>query len=522
MRNDKDKSAKQIISEIIEIAETGGDYERYSRIFDVFIIVLIILNVLAVVLSSIDSFFESYNKYLYYFELVSVIIFSLEYLLRLITCTELDKFENYKMNKGRLWLHFKVRLLYILSPMAMIDLLAVLPFYLPMFISFDLRFIRIFRLFRILRLLKASRYSKSIRTLGKVVMQKKMELLTTLFVMILLIVAASSFMYYLENPVQPEIFPSIPATMWWGVATLTTVGYGDVYPITIWGKFFAGLIAVLGIGIVALPSGILASGLIEEFQNLKEGYMSRGSTKNHILICGWNYLCTDILDKLSSNDAKKAGIDQIIIMANIDKPQLELMKYEKNENIYYIKADPQVEANLIDKGYIDKCRSVIILPDFGSTKSDAVSLMILLAIKKRATEIKKEIFTCIQVLDSKYKEHFLKAKADEIVCLDDFGSGIAVGSIITNGLTKVVNELVDYNEGSEIYKSEKIDEKYVGKRFKELAKIFLEENIILIAIETSDNKTIVNPNKDHLVQKGDKLFFIAENKEKVDNLFAEK
>lgn len=529
MKERNNKSIKSIISEIIEIAEPGSGYEKYSRIFDIFIISLIVVNVLSVVLGSVKSFHEQFSSILYYLELISVIIFSIEYVLRLITCTELGRYKKSKEDedvKNTFSVNFKARILYAVSPFATIDLLAILPFYLPMVISFDLRFIRIFRLFRILRLLKAGRYSRSIRTLGKVVQQKKMELLTTIFVMILLLTAASSFMYYVENPVQPDKFSSIPAAMWWGVATLTTVGYGDIYPVTLWGKFFAGIIAILGIGIVALPSGILASGLIEEFQNLKEGYVEKEVFEGHILICGWNYLGTDILDKLLSEDARNAGINQTLIMANIQKPQLELMKYSDKE-IYFVMANPLNEVNLIDKGAIDNCKSVLILPEFSSTKSDAESLMILLAIKKRSNETGKNIFTCVQVLDSSYRDHFVKGGADEIVCMDDFGSGITVGSIITHGLTKVVNELVDYNEGSEIYKSIEMPEKYSGKTFKALVNIFLEHNVILIAIETKvmteDGKertvTNVKPDKDFIVPDGSSLFFIAENKSMVDKLF---
>lgn len=157
------------------------------------------------------------------------------------------------------------RLRFIIKPLPVIDLLAILPFYLS-FVPIDLRFIRVFRLFRIFRVAKLGRYSSSVRLLGRVVRNKKEELVITGMVMILLVVLTSSFMYFAENEAQPNKFPDIPTTMWWSVVTLTTVGYGDVYPVTGTGKFFAAIIAILGIGMFALPTGILGAGFVEEIQ----------------------------------------------------------------------------------------------------------------------------------------------------------------------------------------------------------------------------------------------------------------
>ncbi len=120
-----------------------------------------------------------------------------------------------------------------------------------------------------LRILKIGRYSKAMITIGRVLNSKKEELAITGFVLGILLILASSLMYYVENTAQPDVFTSIPAAMWWGIATLTTVGYGDIYPVTILGKVLGALIAVLGIGLFALPAGILAGGFGEELKSLK-------------------------------------------------------------------------------------------------------------------------------------------------------------------------------------------------------------------------------------------------------------
>jgi voltage-gated potassium channel len=152
----------------------------------------------------------------------------------------------------------------MLTPLSLIDLFAVLPFYLPMFIPFDLRFLRAIRLIRIVRLFKLGRYTESVRQFGRVLKSKRAELLTTVFIIFILLIVASSLLYYVEHNAQPDKFASIPEAMWWGVVTLTTVGYGDIYPVTGLGKFLGAIISLLGIGLFALPTGLISAGFIEE------------------------------------------------------------------------------------------------------------------------------------------------------------------------------------------------------------------------------------------------------------------
>lgn len=225
-----------------------------TRVFNISLLILIFLNVVAATLETVESLLSNYNFFFRVFEAFSVIIFTIEYLLRLWVCTNDNRFHN----------PIRGRIRFFLTPLSVIDLMAIFPFYLPMIIPFDLRFMRALRLFRLFRLFKAVRYSKSLRRLGNVLQEKKEELLITVFATLILLVIVSSLMYFVENKVQPEKFSSIPAAMWWGVATLTTVGYGDVYPITPAGKILGAIIAIFGIGLFAVPAGILASGFAVE------------------------------------------------------------------------------------------------------------------------------------------------------------------------------------------------------------------------------------------------------------------
>lgn len=237
-----------------DILVETNDNELIDRIVASFLMVLILINVVTVVLETVDEYNQQYGAVFQFIEVFSVSVFTIEYFLRLWVITYSPEFS--KPIKGRIR--------YALTPMAIIDLIAVLPAYLPLFFTFDLRILRILRLFRLFRLFKMNRYVEALNKLDDVVWSKREELLTMLLVVVALLLFSSSFIYILENEAQPDKFPNIPAAMWWGIATLTTVGYGDIYPITPLGKLLAGFIAFLGVGIFALPAGILASGFAEE------------------------------------------------------------------------------------------------------------------------------------------------------------------------------------------------------------------------------------------------------------------
>ena len=239
---------------VFETLEKGEGDDRLSKRFDIFIMTLILLNVAAVILETVDSVYDRYQIFFEYFEYLSVFVFTIEYLGRLWTCTYFEKYKHPVFG----------RIGFVFSFMAIVDLLAITPFYLPLFFSIDGRVLRVLRLFRIVRIFKMGRYSTAFNMIVTVVSKRKEELLVTLTIVFVMLILASSLMYYVEHEAQPEVFRNIPETMWWGVATLTTVGYGDVYPITGLGKVLGAFIAILGVGIFALPAGIIASGFEAE------------------------------------------------------------------------------------------------------------------------------------------------------------------------------------------------------------------------------------------------------------------
>jgi voltage-gated potassium channel len=232
---------------ILEPSEKGGVLER---IFEIALVAIITLNITAICLESIPEIEAQYSSIFRQFEVFSIAFFSLEYIMRLYSIVENPRYSD---PFGRLR--------YAGTPIAIIDLLSFLPFYLT-FVA-DFRFLRIFRLMSLFRVFKIARYLHALNIFKMVLRDRREQLYLSLFFLLFILVIISFVMYYAENEAQPEKFSSIPAAMWWGVETLTTVGYGDMVPITPWGKFLGGIFALAGVGLLALPAGILSSGFFE-------------------------------------------------------------------------------------------------------------------------------------------------------------------------------------------------------------------------------------------------------------------
>lgn len=243
-----------------------------SNIFDAVIIILIIVNVVLVIMDTftLPLWLQKVSAGV---ELFSVIVFSIEYLLRLWTATYLRPECK----------PLKARLLYMFSFMALVDLLAILPFYIPYVIPVDLRVLRTLRIIRLLRLFKVNRYTDALSSIGNVFKKKASQLLSAIFVVLLLMIIAAVLMYNVENAAQPDKFDNAFSALWWAIATLTTVGYGDVYPVTVMGKIFSGVIALLGIGLVAVPTGIISAGFME---GIEEKGTTEEEKKHFCPYCG--------------------------------------------------------------------------------------------------------------------------------------------------------------------------------------------------------------------------------------------
>ena len=231
------------LKQIVEGTDT-----RSGRLFDYFIQLLIVYSLITFSVSTLPDLSDTTREFLFISQVITVSIFTLEYLLRIVVA---DKKREY-----------------IFSFFGIVDLLAILPFYLTL--AIDLRAIRIIRLLRLFRLLKLARYSKAVERYKIAFREIKEELIIFFSATCFVMYVSAVGIYYFENAAQPEQFTSIFHSLWWAVATLTTVGYGDVYPITMGGKLFTFLILMVGLSIVAIPAGLLASALQDASRELME------------------------------------------------------------------------------------------------------------------------------------------------------------------------------------------------------------------------------------------------------------
>ncbi len=236
-----------------EMLDTQQARDPVSQRLHTFILALITLNVLAVFAESVPAVRQRAGSYFGLFEVFSVAVFTLEYLARLWSCTADPRFARPVVG----------RLRYMVTGMALVDLLAILPFYLT-FTKVDLRTLRALRLVRLARIAKFGRYREASHTLIRVLQAKREELALTLSLLMILAMICASLMYFAEGAVQPDKFPSIPAAMWWAIITITTIGYGDVCPVTPLGRLIAVFTALLGILMVALPTGVFGAAFVEE------------------------------------------------------------------------------------------------------------------------------------------------------------------------------------------------------------------------------------------------------------------
>jgi len=274
-----------------------------ARLVSLLLMLLIMGNVVAVILASDRVIYDDLQLFFDGFELFSIIVFSLEYLTRVWACVENPKYQQPVTG----------RLKYMMSPMAIVDLIAVLPFYLGIFFNIDTRFLRVLRLFRIFKL---SRHFTAMTVLLTVIKNEMATLISAIFIMLVLVVLASAGMFMVERDAQPAAFGTIPRAMWWATITLSTVGYGDVIPVTVAGKMLGVMITILGVGMAALPAGIIASGFTREVNRRRETYRSMVH----------DALTDGVLDKAERQTLKNYSLN----MGISDEEAKRLLKQERS------------------------------------------------------------------------------------------------------------------------------------------------------------------------------------------------
>lgn len=255
-----DMTYRAVKENVFEIIQPSSEGKTVSRLFDLFIMILIIISVVSVFILTFEDLPPNILRTLRQSEYATILVFTAEYLLRFWTADLLYPEKS----------PWRARLKFVCSPMAIIDLLAILPFYLPMLFSINLVGIRAIRLIRLLRIFKLNRYSNAFLSIMEVFQGRIREILVSFLIVFLLMVVASLLIFYAEHDAQPQQFSNAFSGLWWAAATLTTVGYGDIYPITPLGRILGAIIALLGIGMAAVPTSILSAGFVELLEKKKK------------------------------------------------------------------------------------------------------------------------------------------------------------------------------------------------------------------------------------------------------------
>ena len=245
---------------LFNMVSTGVTDSRINQAYDIISTVALVANLAAAFAATFDGFRASHSSLLYWTDSVTVLFFAIDYVLRILTASQ--QYPGCKSGEA-------VRK-YVFSGYGIVDLLSFLPHYLPAFFPAGAAVFRMFRVVRIFRLFRINAYSDSLTLIVNVIKGKKTQLLASMFIITMLILASSLCMYSVEHDAQPEVFENGFSAIWWATSTLLTVGYGDIYPVTTMGQILGIIITFLGVGLVAIPTGIISAGFIEEYQKAKK------------------------------------------------------------------------------------------------------------------------------------------------------------------------------------------------------------------------------------------------------------
>ena len=316
----------------------GTSADRYSIRFDKFIEILVLLNVVSIILESFEAIDKEYLLEFDIFEMFTVIVFSFEFLCRLWV-------SDIRYPSKSKWLPYKR---FLMTPMAWVDLMAIVPFFIPFFIQVDLRHIRILRIVRLLRVFNLSKYSHSLRLINKIIIEKRQELTATLLLFFSVLIVSATLIYWLEKDVQPDKFPSILHACWWAVVTLTTIGYGDVYPMTPLGQVLGAIVGISGVIITAIPVGIISSGFVQK--------MDETNYKRHISVAR-RKLRDAFYKKYIPEIACKVRRGQLsmdAVKVNLELSEVDLYKIAEGNNEFRFRYKKVVvHGRVVDKLFME-------------------------------------------------------------------------------------------------------------------------------------------------------------------------
>lgn len=494
---DQGMNYKKIRLRAYQILEKARSGDTTSIICDISILSLIALNLLMIMLQTIDTVAQTYQHAFWLFEVFSVIVFTFEYILRLWVSVESN-------NKGE---PFQKRLKYAVSATAIIDLLAILPFYIAFLPINDMRFLRTLRLLRVLRIFKIGRYSNSLGTMVRVFKRKKDDLLISLAMVGISLIVVSTIMFHIENSAQPEAFSNIFQSLWWGIITVTGVGYGDTVPITIAGRVLGAAIAVLGILTIALPIGILGSAYVEDMENRSKGRIRAIRSVGHTIICGFNRNTRKIAEDLEPfNDENK-----IIIVTMQPNPEIP--------GVIYVNADWS-DFDVLEQINISQASvCVIVAEDFGEhameSNSGIVDMRGIFTLYKIKLKY-PNVHTITEIINpDKLEMVRSNIRADEIILKETIDGNLVANCIKVPNVSSMIYELVN-REGKTIGETSLRE---LGlpdpSTYGDVIRHGIDTDITFIGhISDRTSRSQLSPRKTTVVEVDDRLIYVTDNPER--------
>ena len=445
----------------------------YSTFFELFVIACIIASVSFLLIDSSMELEPSVAAVIHAIELGLNIFFIIEYVARF-----------YLAPSKSIFLRTHV-----------IDLIALLP------ILRFFRLARILRLIRVIKIIRSSQWGALIARrssgVGAEIQGKVVEASVIIFIMVTIILTGSVGILIFEKG-QNDQFQGFMDGIWWSIVTLTTVGYGDKFPVTIGGRVLAIVIMLLGLSFFALITGFVSSFIMQRYRKEEYTGMDLIGVKKHIIICGWNSNAPTVLEELL--ELYKREMMHFVIIAE-EQPEAIF-----SDRTHFVKGD-FTKKEILQRAQIEYASSVIILADSTTERSsqdiDARSILTSLAVEK----INPEIYTCIELLSPENVDHVINAGVDEYIISATYTGNLLAHSVKNPGITKVYNELLKSTEGNQIFKT-KVSTDIINRSFKDCAVEHLQNKSgILIGLERN-NQYLINP-QDELIREDDSLLLIA-------------
>jgi len=338
-------------------------------------------------------------------------------------------------------------------------------------------------------------FKKYIRFLRK-------ENIIKLILMTLIVLLLGSLGMYIFETGKNSNVKSIGDSIWWGIVTLTTVGYGDISPATIGGRIIGGFMMVFGVGFLGMLTATIASVFIERKMRMDRGLKALKNLNGHILLCGWNYIANEIISEIHTDNKEK----DIVIVANLNENPVN------EDHVHFIKGDP-TDISKLEMACFRSASVAIVLHDESAPKNsgDGQSILTVLALKHE----QPSIYVCIQIMNENNLEHCHRAGADEVIITGGLNAKLLVQAALDHGVTRVILELMSKKYGNEIYKI-KCPKEYIGQNFKSVLVAFKDKHdSIVIGIEKTD-QFITNPRVDVVLDKNDYLIVIAEDRPNIE------